>query len=278
MRYGHDVELFLTDGKKGNIIPACGKIGGSKKKPIPIDNIVSVLEDNVALELNVQPADPYSFADHVVYHRRVLTEWLNRQGFGWKAGPVHTFSTEELSHPGAQVIGCSEDWDAFTKEGIRPPPNLSEFGNDRFTGGHVHISLPESKIPPYVYVRFIAAWVTLPLLAKGLDIQGKRRKIYGRPGLFRPAQYPNGESGIEYRAFSNFWFDNKYPRGLTPPMLIDPIFGHMQRLSEKELKAIHSSIPWGDVNNIILEENVKTASVLYEYLRTQYPNFDMGII
>lgn len=276
MRFGHDVEVFLTDAKSGEIIPSCGKIGGSKKNPVSIDTgIMGVLEDNVALELNVKAVSISDWRSHLQYHRHTLTSWLDKKGFGWKCRPSALFSADALSHPGASVIGCSEDWDAFTKEGIRTPPNISSFKNERFTGGHIHVSLPESAIPVYVYIRFIAAWVTLPMLALGWDLQGNRRKVYGRPGLFRPTQYPNGESGFEYRAFSNFWFDFKFPDRYTPASYINSLCNRIIMTHEKTVKQMHRAIPWGDVNEIILKEDTATASVLYNYLTTEYPGFAM---
>jgi hypothetical protein len=266
--YGHDVELFLTqDGETA--ISACDQIGGEKKKPLRVSDYLSVLEDGVTIELNGPPTtDLQSFSAIIQAQQKSLSSFLSKKGLAWMIKPSALFSPEALKNPKACTIGCSVDYDAFSPQGVREPPSIKLFGNERFAGGHIHIGLPSTDIPAFVFIRFIAAFVTLPILAVGHDKQGNRRKFYGLGGLFRPTEYPGGIKGIEYRTFSNFWWDWRY-RGPNPIWAIHQMLPWMLAHPE-EVKKAHSGIPWGDIKAIIEIEDQDAAGAVYDYLSHEF--------
>lgn len=270
--FGHDVELFLMDSDN-KPTPACGLLGGRKGMPTSISEYTKVLEDGVTCELNGPPLGVSSFGALVERQKREIGEFLKDKGLSFFCAPASKFSREQLSDPRANTIGCSVDFDAFGEELPRGIPNIKQWKTTRFAGGHIHISLSGypswQQIPIYAYVRFIAAFVTLPLLP--LDKQGARRKVYGLPGLHRPTTYPNGEQGFEYRAFSNFWFNNSS----TAQTIVSSMHALFRAMCAHpgDVRRDHSIIPWADINNAIINEEEGMAAQLTSYLNSSFPQY-----
>lgn len=208
--FGADIEFFIKNPKTGRPTPACGKIGGTKEKPIPLDGEFSILEDGAAVELNYKPAATYTeFRDRIVRSAAIISK---HTGYEVYDGP-------ETNLPGlaafkqANEIGCMPDFDAYSPNPLvdRPIPDIKEFGKLRFAGGHIHLSYEVKKqIPSWVVARFIDYFMTIPFLSyvhdeygkeEGVKMIGKNRsKYYGWAGLHRDKPY-----GVEYRVLSNHW-------------------------------------------------------------------------
>lgn len=195
-KIGADPEFFLKN-KYGSYKSAVGLIGGSKECPKPIDNEGSaILEDNVAVEFNIKPAESYEqFRSHiykVLDHLRSILP-----GYEFSKESAVSFPKEELNTPEAQMFGCEPDYDAWRMcENMKPH---AEDQNLRSAGGHIHIGSDIAKDNPIDTIRAMDLHAGVNSIL--LDVNGKpRRSLYGSAGAFRFKPY-----GVEYRTLSNFW-------------------------------------------------------------------------
>ena len=197
---GCDPELFIREKYTNKYKSAVGKIGGSKDHPVPIDGVGhAILEDNVAVEFNIAPADSlpafrasiHKVLDHL---RGILPDYVFDQE------SAVSFPEEELQTPEAQMFGCEPDFDAWNmmenRKPCAPDPNL------RSCGGHIHVG---SSVAIANRINTIRAMdLFLGVTSVAIDKGSLRRQLYGKAGCFRPKLY-----GVEYRTLSNFWiFDD----------------------------------------------------------------------
>lgn len=278
-----DPELFIARIEKSGtknrkrIIPVCGLVGGTKEAPIPIPGLglkgFMMQEDGAALEFNFPPAsDSAHFSHFVGSSLDYIAEYLKTKELAIVPNKCsHEFSQEDLDKfPQAQIVGCSPDLDAYTRE-QRTGMNTDMFGRERFAAGHFHISFPNTHdIPSHVVARMLDLHMTLPYLA--LDKQGNRRKHYGLAGLYRDTKYPDGSTGIEYRTMSNFWiFSNDHRQALCSAIM--SIIYDMNQDIDAAAK-LFDMTPWADVKRAIDTENLIDAKKLWQdanqYARTVY--------
>lgn len=209
LKVGGDPEFFLQSGER--LIASCGLVGGTKKDPLMLASDVGVLEDGVAVEINYDPKvwepgsmDAFNFA---VQAKSTVEQFLltkNKNYLLYNA-PEHEFRAQDLVHPNAKIFGCDPDFNAWTGA-PNIPPKLSEIGNYRFAGGHLHFGYDKEKckIPVPCLVQFLDGLVTTRMCAQSQWAVGRtRRKYYGRPGSFRDKPY-----GFEYRVLSSGWFND----------------------------------------------------------------------
>lgn len=208
---GCDPEFFLYDQALGKIVPALGKIGGSKKKPFDIGSGVGWLEDNVALEFNMDPVKHIPGGNELFKATRnaktlvtsVLRSKINTYYSLMGGMSAHTFTEEELEVPGATSFGCEPDLDAYLDGAQNPIFSADDVGQTRFTGGHMHFGYDKKAcpIPVYDLVKMIDTLVTYRYWYNdGRYIGPERMKFYGKPGAYRDKPY-----GFEYRTPSNMW-------------------------------------------------------------------------
>lgn len=195
--YGADPEFFVHEIKTGEIIPACGRFGGSKKNPIPLTPDGGFLEDGVAIELNVRPqttirALQAKLQELVLAFQTKFPGYLLYPGLG-----AHYFGDRRLRNfPTAMVIGCDADYWFY---GIRKNPQVNEMRGNRFTGGHLHVGLQD--MPEGWDADMIIPILDILLLGPNLNNQNRLRwRFYGHPGLYRTPSY-----GLEYRSLDNWW-------------------------------------------------------------------------
>lgn len=198
---GFDIEFFIANDKTGDIVPACGLIGGTKKEHTTLGEF-EVHEDNVSLEVN----SPVFTAPQQVYNwlhkidRRINT-WLKLEKKNFYVPEryyqeVISFPTQTLLAAGQQAleIGCDPDFCAYN-DPVQAPRQIDtgkfEAGF-RYVGGHIHLGYETHKQIPHKYV---ARLLDIVLVAYA-GISSERAKTYGL-GLFRPKPY-----GIEYRSLS----------------------------------------------------------------------------
>ncbi len=206
---GADPELFVKDAQ-GTIVPVCGKVGGTKAVPermppelLPGDSErYHYQEDNCAFEFNVPPSTSAStFSIRIEMALTAAKKILAAKGLTpYYSQCFHRFSNKDLEHPQATTIGCDPDYVAYGDDGAvkREAFDIKQLGLWRYTGGHIHFGYDKTLIPDHVMVQLIDALVYLPSVH--LDLQGGRRELYGRAGVFRPKKY-----GVEYRTPSNYW-------------------------------------------------------------------------
>lgn len=265
---GSDPEVFLCHPQTSDFVPVCGRLGGTKEKPIAMTGLgtgYAVQEDNVMLEFNIPACD----------NARIFTErigvalayvWdLARTRLEANIAPVCSavFPTRDLLSKGALTFGCSPDFNAYQMGAPHPrvdPKELrTEGGEWRFAGGHVHLGFGKDDVPPFVAAQFADLFLGLPSVRH--DKQGKRRELYGKAGRYRPTKY-----GIEYRTLSNFW--------LFDPGLLESVAHGAERLvayltnnSSKTLQKHHAEIPWPDVQTAIETENEVLAADISAFSR-----------
>ncbi|NTV78940.1 MAG: hypothetical protein HGA25_07380 [Clostridiales bacterium] len=176
-----------------------GLIGGSKEAPRPIDELGNaILEDNVAVEFNIEPATTaeqfrasiHKVLDHI---RSILPDYI------LDTASAVSFPEEELNTPQAQEFGCMPDFDAWRKCVNHKPHADDE--NLRSAGGHIHVGSNIAVNNPIGVIRAMDLFLGVPSLV--LDSGTLRRKLYGKAGCFRLKPY-----GAEYRTLSNFWIFN----------------------------------------------------------------------
>lgn len=196
---GCDPELFIK--QYGKYKSAVGLVGGDKWNPRPIDEEGhAILEDNVALEFNIAPANSKpafrsSVAKVLDYFREILP------GYELDTASAVSFPPEELETPQAQLFGCEPDFNAWSKT-INPKPQAQD-ENLRSCGGHVHVGSVIAQEQPLEVIQAMDLFLGVPSVV--LDNGELRKQLYGKAGCFRKKEY-----GVEYRTLSNFWiFDPK---------------------------------------------------------------------
>lgn len=200
-KVGSDPELFLFSEKKNKFVPVCGLVGGTKDKPIPINQEndgFSLQEDNVALEYTIPPASS-------------LKEWLGNMNFvknyvkdvvlkPLDLVPAYVasarFHEEDLNSEAAQHMGCSSSFNAWTFE--QHQVDRSDY-TLRTSGLHVHIGYdnPEAEINIEL-IRAMDLFLGVPSVL--IDPDTERRKMYGKAGDYRFKAY-----GVEYRCLSGYF-------------------------------------------------------------------------
>lgn len=206
---GCDPEFFVS--RDGSFVPICGLLGGTKSSPTPLKGVkekgFAYQEDGAAAEFNIPPAETaYEFSGNVEFMLSSLTKLLAERGLAPMRETRSIKLTKEhiLAFPQLETLGCDPDRYAYGsnngKISASTPRTLTHGVTHgiRGVGGHVHIGYDKEVCPPDVLAQLLDC--VLALQVTGIDIQGPRRLLWGKPGLFREKPY-----GIEYRTLSNFW-------------------------------------------------------------------------
>jgi len=270
---GSDPEVFLCHPTTHAFVPVCGKLGGTKEKPIAMTGLgqgFAVQEDNVMLELNIPACPTYrSFAESVELALAYVWD-LARTRLDAAVAPTCTaiFPHVALMRPEAMTFGCSPDFDAYMSGASHPRVNPNELktegGEWRFAGGHVHLGYAKDDLPPFVAAQFADLWLGLPSVLH--DKQGKRRELYGKAGRYRPTKY-----GIEYRTLSNFWlFDPHLLQQVA--VAAEQLAVYLSNTTSKQLQKHYAEIPWDAVQRAIESEDEVLAADVSAFAR----NFTKG--
>lgn len=195
---GADPECFLIDGA-GKLISSIDRIGGSKEKPLPIDDEgCAIQEDNVAVEYNIPPCK--NAAEFIHYNKKVLAHIAERareMGLGLSVQASGRFDEDQLmASPKAMEFGCEPDFNAWDGGNQNPRPRSEDF-QLRSAGGHIHIGNIKG-MDILAVVKAMDLFVGCQMLT--FDKDTRRRELYGKAGAFRPKKY-----GVEYRTASNAW-------------------------------------------------------------------------
>lgn len=194
--YGADPEFFVREKATRTIIPSCGLFGGEKGNPVLLSSEGGYLEDGVTIEINVAPQA--SVTGLIEKLRGLKSLWEQRFPQHELVGMSSAvFDKAELrKHRSAMEIGCNADLCAW---GVRTLPQINDFGNLRFAGGHIHVGL--DPWPEDLDLDFFIRWLDLfALLPTASEANHDRWPHYGRPGLYRPTSY-----GVEWRSPDNTW-------------------------------------------------------------------------
>jgi hypothetical protein len=187
---GCDPEFFLTNNN--SIVSAIGLIGGTKEKPLQVDE-GALQEDNVLAEINIIPA--LTKDQWITRINSVMEKLKQVTSLDLEVKPSHVFDKEYLKSvgPAAFAFGCDPDMNAYTGE-VNPKPN--PYTLLRTAGGHIHIG--STDIDVRLLVKTLDLYLAVPSVI--LDDDNQRRTVYGKAGAYRIKPY-----GVEYRTLSNFW-------------------------------------------------------------------------
>ena len=228
---GADPEFFLEDKRRGCIISAFGKIGGTKGNPISLNETSGILEDGDAMELNITPCfGRNELRGRIRSTLEAADEFLSAKGLTRNRALLTEANVEFPDDPEYKpTFGCAPDQDAYTAGIERPCPMswaMEAYGeNIRFIGGHIHFGFSKPvNIPTFIQARLADVLVGHYLLRTEEYYGTARRVVYGLPGLFREKPY-----GFEYRTPSNVWWDRKYTS-----KAVDRIFAFAELLADSD--------------------------------------------
>lgn len=201
---GTDPEVFLYSSIDKIFYPSFGVIKGDKEVPFQIPDLpkgFTTQVDNVMCEFNIPPAsNPQEYSDNI----QKIYDWLEKnlpEALVVRVQPSAEFTDAMLADDQAHIVGCSEDFSAYSGENVSVT-NLSE-SNWRFAGGHIHVGYPS---PAYFSSKTIVKWmdIFLGLPSVVLDTDERRKAVYGTPGRWRDKDF-----GLEYRVLSNWWTERE---------------------------------------------------------------------
>jgi len=252
VKVGADPELFLID-ETGKYISSVGLVGGTKEVPLPIDNEGNCLqEDNVSVEFNIKPAsNKQEFLGSINKVLDVLEERMREKKLYLSIIPATEFAWDQLQSMQAQTFGCEPDFNAWNGE-VNPKP-FCENMQLRSAGGHIHVGYDNpNQMNKMNLIRAMDVFLGVPSIKFDQDEQ--RRKLYGKPGAFRPKKY-----GAEYRTLSNFWIKTKEMQE----------WAYEQTMRAVSFLNAGGSVPFSEqvfIHRAILEKNEDS----YKYLQEKY--------
>lgn len=203
---GADPEVFTRMTRTGEYFAAYD-MPGSKAKP-SVTKYGAIQVDGCALEFNIQPAaTKMEFLRnlHVTYADLVRALKEKHPDAQISVEPLANFDPDYFKKlpKEVKILGCDPDFDAYTLRENKMPKIKEPI---RSAGGHIHVGWAEGLDPFNLEHMYECAAVTRQLDATlfigslMFDKDHSRRKLYGKPGSFRPKEY-----GVEYRVLSNRW-------------------------------------------------------------------------
>lgn len=198
---GADPEFFFE--QNGLLKSAIDRLGGVKHAPRPLGRDgFFVLEDNVAAEFNIPPAETCEeFVNSIQWGINTIAKEVTHFGYSPSTKASALFPPNELSDPRAKVFGCDPDFNAWDMGNPNPRPHAKD-ERLRSCGGHIHVGWPEDcGLDRFKLIQLMDLYLGVPSVI--MDEDTGRRELYGKAGSFRTRSY-----GAEYRTLSNFWIHN----------------------------------------------------------------------
>lgn len=277
---GADPEFFLRDKKSGRIVSAHDIGKGTKQNPHRLVGGAMQI-DGTAIEFNVDPS-----SSSVVFANRIGSVLEQIQGI---VGPNYEFVFspsvfydqeyfDKVIPDSAKELGCNPDHDAYREGALNDPPK--SVGTMRTGAGHLHFGWGtnfDKYDPDHIEDCCLLAQILDALFApieKFWDTDNDRRKMYGKPGCFRPTSY-----GMEYRSLSNAWLNGGRPLWINIFEVAAYGFrcaanGLQKTEIEAHIKAATDAMLHFRGNKTVRREDVRT---LYIRLPPQYSSQDSGI-
>lgn len=196
---GSDPELFLYSEKLSKFVPVCGLVGGTKHEPLPItDQGHALQEDNCALEFCIPPSKTKKeFIDNINFVKNYINDTvLKPLGLTSRYVSSARFDIKDLQSEQAQLFGCSESYNAWSRQ-----VNTVDAKGDltlRSSGTHIHVGYKDPNTETSLkIVKAFDLFLTVPSIL--LDTDTERRKLYGKAGEYRFKSY-----GVECRQLGGF--------------------------------------------------------------------------
>lgn len=247
---GSDPELFIINGKTGEVVSSIGLIPGEKGDPwtegLPEGYGLEI--DNILAEFNIPPCKTL---DEWLHHMNFMKAFI--RDFVKKVNPdydlMHKASAlvdpKILDNEIAQLFGCSVSYNAYT-QAPNPKPE-GDKTNLRSAGVHIHCSYDNpDQFESILLVKYFDAYLGIPSVV--MDPDTERRSLYGKAGDFRICKY-----GFEYRTLSGFFLKN------------DETLTFMWKQAMKAIDAYNNGIELPEENliqNTINSSDVDTAKRL----------------
>lgn len=196
---GSDPELFVAN-EKGEIVTAEPYVKGTKSEPYRFDKDnqgFCTSLDNVMAEFTIPPVKDAKEMCTAIFHGINFINEMLPKGFKTIAQASAVLDEKHLESDSAKEFGCEPDYNVWERC-INPKPQAVDT-KLRTCGGHVHIGYANPNIEiNEALVKACDIFLGLPSIL--LDLDDRRREMYGKAGCFRMPAH-----GIEYRVLSNFW-------------------------------------------------------------------------
>jgi hypothetical protein len=265
-KVGADVEVFLKE-KNGKYISAVGLIGGTKTNPRLVTNYGHALqEDNVAAEFNIPPTqNDKDFAKELKVSIRELTKIIPKTlNICLESSAI--FDKDQLETPESQEFGCDPDFNAYTLSQNKKP-DIMKNPYLRSIGGHIHVGYDHPNVETNRDI-IIMLDLLLGVPSILIDMNIKRRELYGKAGCFRNKIY-----GVEYRTLSSFWIktDELMQWVFNGVKKSVSMLNKEHKIPEKDWKVIQDCINNNDINmakmlidvyNIAIPKSIKEVYTL----------------
>lgn len=199
---GADVEVFLEDVQKEEIVSAEGIIKGTKNEPYvfdPQNKYFATSLDNVLAEFCIPPT---KHEDEWVANLKKSVNYIQSilpQNLGVKIAQSAVLNNKYLRTKNAQTFGCEPDYNAWTRDINQKPCATNK--RLRSAGGHIHVGFANPDVDTVEkLIRTMDLFLGVPSVIQERD--NERKLLYGKAGAFRFKDY-----GCEYRTISNYYLE-----------------------------------------------------------------------
>jgi hypothetical protein len=205
---GCDPEFFLRKNFRPVSAHEFLPTFGGKYNPLKVD-CGAVQVDGTAIEFNIDPAHTAAEFVHNIDAVKAYLRMSISKEYDFKFDPVQMYDTDTFAKipDDAKELGCEPDFDAYTLE---PNPKPDVTSTMRTASGHIHVGWTDDLDVTSEDTRRECAALVKQLDAilypasLTWDSDTNRRRMYGKPGAFRPKKY-----GVEYRVLSNAWLKHQ---------------------------------------------------------------------
>jgi hypothetical protein len=160
---------------------------------IDLEGLVTVISDNVLLEINPIPAaSRQEFIEITQDSIKIVSEFIKDE-FGLELTNLNSYDFKKIRHPKFFMYGCDPSYNIYDENYEINNPR----SNERFCGGHIHIGYQEKLSFYKKLIRNCDYHIGLNLE----EYPNNRRDFYGKAGEYR---YEEGIK-VEYRTPGNDW-------------------------------------------------------------------------
>lgn len=213
---GCDPELFLFDNLKQRIVPAIGKIGGTKVKPMRLASGGMVQLDGTVLEFGTAPvSNGFEFVEQLDQTIGEIRTKLDNRFHGryeLRCGALAGYHPEDIAedHIGLDV-GCSPQYRFTESNALEVVGGVGTLSRDAIpVGGHLHIgfgcNLPVTDERLVVSAARFTELFHENMPQFGTEPSFSREDILGIEGeaVVRVKPY-----GVEYRNLPSYWLADR---------------------------------------------------------------------
>lgn len=218
---GCDPELFIFDNVKQRIVPAIGKIGGSKTSPMSLRAGGMVQLDGTVLEFGTAPAT--SSGDFIRQLQANITEIRTKLDnrfhgrYELRCGALAGYDPEDIeeSHIGLDV-GCSPQYKFVSHNSLQAVGGVSKLSREAIpVGGHIHVGFGCNL--PVTDERLVVSAARFTELFHQYMPQFATRSTFDREsilGIDGEAVVRIKPYGLEYRNMPSYWLASRSLCGL----------------------------------------------------------------